>query len=858
MPNFLIAIIAVVTAMAQPQAPRPEWDDPAVLHVSTEQPHATLMVYPSADLAAAGDRTRSPWFRSLNGTWKFNWAPGPASRPVDFDRPDFADGGVEDDPGAWQLGDAGLRHSHLHEHRLPVPLRPQTIPGRRATRTPSASYRTAFDVPGDWNGRQVFLHFAGVDSAFYVWVNGERIGYSEDSADAGGVRRHRLRARRAEHARGGGVPLQRRLVPGRPGHVPHERHLPRRLPVGGAGAAHPGLRGEDGSRRAVPGRDADGEGRPGQRGERRRPRRRSAGTARPGGRGGGRRSRPACSSRRAGSAPASFRIAVRNPRKWSAETPVLYQLLLTLKDARGRVLEVIPSTVGFRKVEIVNARLLVNGPADPDQGREPPRARRRTGPLRSIARVMVRDIELMKQHNMNAVRTSHYPNDPHWYDLCDQYGLYLIRRSEHREPRLRHESARTGWPTTRRGSRPTWTACSGWSSATRTTRRSSSGRWATRRRRSQLRGRPTSGPRARDRRARCTTRAARATAGRTPTSNSYMYPTPTELAEPGEAERRQAADPLRVHARDGQQQRRVEGVLGPVLLRHQHAGRVRVGLGGPGHPAAGARASTAPSAGRDILRLRRVVGRPGRAAQRQELLPERPGDGDRKPAPGLGAIKYVYRYLHGVPVDLAAGRIAVKSWFDFINAKDVATGTWTVTANGNAIGSGRAAGSRHRAAASRRSSRCRCRRSRPHRATEYLAEPVVSRLKADDAVGGEGARDRVGAVEAADPGSAGAAAPPRRRPLGMETWGRLTICVGQRLRARLRSPARDHPELQLPERAAAGARPAARLLACDDRQRSRRVEVGRQRRAQGPGARHRGLARGRALVEREGCHGGAG
>jgi len=93
MTNLLISLIAVVTALSQPPqaGQRPEWDDLAVLHVGTEKPHATLMVYPSVELASAADRTRSPWFRSLNGIWKFNWSPGPASRPADFYRPDFAD-----------------------------------------------------------------------------------------------------------------------------------------------------------------------------------------------------------------------------------------------------------------------------------------------------------------------------------------------------------------------------------------------------------------------------------------------------------------------------------------------------------------------------------------------------------------------------------------------------------------------------------------------------------------------------------------------------------------------------------------------------------------------------------------------
>src|SRR5512139_116129 len=178
--QLLFAVILAVATFPHAPAQRPEWDDPAVLHVGTERPHAALMVYPSADLAATGDRTRSPWFKSLNGDWKFNWAPGPAGRPADFFREDFADAAWKSIrvPGNIETQGFGIPvyvnegYVFPYDRKAPRPPRDNN---------PVGSYRTSFDVPADWNGRQIFLHFDGVDSAFYAWVNGERVGYSEDA-----------------------------------------------------------------------------------------------------------------------------------------------------------------------------------------------------------------------------------------------------------------------------------------------------------------------------------------------------------------------------------------------------------------------------------------------------------------------------------------------------------------------------------------------------------------------------------------------------------------------------------------------------------------------------------------------------
>jgi beta-galactosidase len=127
----------------------------------------------------------------------------------------------------------------------------------------------------------------------------------------------------------------------------------------------------------------------------------------------------------AGERAVAFAVSVVNPKKWSSETPYLYKLLLTLKDAAGAPIEVVPSTVGFRKVEIRAGKLWVNGQAILLKGVNRHEHSPDTGHFLS-RELMVRDIVMMKQFNVNAVRTSHYPNDPVWYELCDRYGLYLV------------------------------------------------------------------------------------------------------------------------------------------------------------------------------------------------------------------------------------------------------------------------------------------------------------------------------------------------------------------------------------------------------------------------------------------------
>ncbi|HEX6973005.1 MAG TPA: hypothetical protein VF147_01310, partial [Vicinamibacterales bacterium] len=183
MPSLLAAVLlalgVLLSAQGPPQA-RPEWDDPAVIDVGTERPHATRVAYPDLAAARLGDATRSPWLRSLNGEWRFHYAASPAERPARFFDTSFDDAAwpLIAVPSNWELRGFGMPiyvnagYGFDMDRQDPRPPRADN---------PVGSYRRRFDVPADWAGRQVYLRFAGVDSAFYVWVNGQRVGYSEDS-----------------------------------------------------------------------------------------------------------------------------------------------------------------------------------------------------------------------------------------------------------------------------------------------------------------------------------------------------------------------------------------------------------------------------------------------------------------------------------------------------------------------------------------------------------------------------------------------------------------------------------------------------------------------------------------------------
>jgi beta-galactosidase len=421
----LIACLCLLAISTAPSQTGPEdWENPAVVHVGTEAPRATFVPYPDAASALRLAPRESPRYLSLNGSWKFHWSPRPADRPLDFWKPTTDVSGWKETPvpSNWMFQGYDIPIYVNMSYEFASNPKPPFVPHDH---NPVGSYRRTFTVPADWAGMDVYLHFGAVKSFFYVWINGEKVGFSKDSK------------------------------------TPAEWNITRFLRPGENVLAAEVYRWSDGSylecqdfwRLAGIERDVylfaapkvrirDYEVRAGLDGARQNGRLGvtvelggdlGAGVAPPSISltlldGAGKRvlsaNRPAGPT---GDSPAvvRFEASLERVARWSAETPSLYRIVLELKDARGRILEAVTSKIGFRTSEIRNGQLLVNGAAVLLKGVNRHEHDPLTGHVIS-EESMRRDIELMKQSNINAVRTCHYPDDPRWYELCDEYGLYLV------------------------------------------------------------------------------------------------------------------------------------------------------------------------------------------------------------------------------------------------------------------------------------------------------------------------------------------------------------------------------------------------------------------------------------------------
>jgi beta-galactosidase len=408
----------------QPAAhePHPDWENPEMIGRNKERPHATLMPFPDRESALAGDRSSSPWFKSLNGAWKFNWSPNPAERPVEFFQPSYDVGSWDEIPvpANWQL------HGYGYPIYTNIPYAwgepdPPRVPHDF---NPVGSYRREFTVPEGWDGRQVMLHFAGVDSAFYLWVNGQEVGYSQGSRTPAEFNitsylrpgANVLAAEVYRYSDGSylecqdfwrisGIFRDVFLFSVADVHI-RDFQVDTDLDASYRDAwlevkVWPRNLSETPIEVVVEMELFDAEGRaviePGDVG----------------------------ASVVAEAIEWTLGAPVERPRLWSAEAPYLYTLLLTLRDAGGEVVEVLSSRVGFRKSEIRDGQLLVNGIPILIKGANRHEHDPETGHYVSTES-MIQDILVMKRHNLNAVRTSHYPDTPEWYELTDRYGLYVI------------------------------------------------------------------------------------------------------------------------------------------------------------------------------------------------------------------------------------------------------------------------------------------------------------------------------------------------------------------------------------------------------------------------------------------------
>ncbi|MBC8401110.1 MAG: DUF4981 domain-containing protein [Candidatus Marinimicrobia bacterium] len=396
-----------------------DWENPTVVGINKEPGHTENISYALFDEAVDGNWEQAASLIKLDGKWKFHWAPKPAEKAADFYLPDHDVSGWDDIivPGCWELQGYGVAR-YLDEE---YPFAPNP-PGHDPENNPVGSYRRSFTLPAEWSGQAVFLHFAGIRSAAYVWVNGQMVGYTQGSKtpsefditnyveigdnvvavqvyrfsdgsylegqDAwriSGLEREAfvytkplvnihdyfVRANLNEHYRDGHLAIDVKL------------HNYKQV----EGAAEVKLTLLDGSQTIwSTSQSHELAGKP--------------------------------------EVDLIFQADISNPKKWTAETPGLYRLVLELNGPDGEH-EFLSCRTGFRKIEIIDGKLSVNGKpiyvkgvnrceTHPEHGRHVP------------LETMIRDIELMKQFNINAVRTSHYPNDPRWYDLCDEYGLYVV------------------------------------------------------------------------------------------------------------------------------------------------------------------------------------------------------------------------------------------------------------------------------------------------------------------------------------------------------------------------------------------------------------------------------------------------
>ncbi len=408
--KVLICALASVglTAFAQ----QPEWQDPNVNAINRAAMHTNYFAYESEQAALKGCRLASDNYMALNGTWKFNWVQNADQRPTDFYKVDFNDKGWDNIqvPGVWELNGYGdpIYVNVGYPWRSQYKNNPPYVP---TVNNHVGTYRKEIELPADWKGRQIMVHFGSVTSNMYLWVNGKFVGYSEDS---------KLEAE---------FDLTKYLRPGKniiafqvfrwcDGTYLEDQDFFRYSGVGRDCYLYTRTANHIEDIRITPDLDAqykdgtlqidiqmkgkgtvdlkllDKEG------------------------------KEVTTAQVKGSGKQTASMTVSNPAKWTAETPNLYTLVANLQE-NGKIIESIPVKVGFRKIELKNGQILVNGQAvlfkgadrhemDPDKGYVVSKER------------MIQDIKRMKELNINAVRTCHYPDNNLWYDLCDEYGIYVV------------------------------------------------------------------------------------------------------------------------------------------------------------------------------------------------------------------------------------------------------------------------------------------------------------------------------------------------------------------------------------------------------------------------------------------------
>jgi len=429
--KFLILLTILLHATTN-YAKQHDWENEQIIGINKEPAHATSTPFQNPKQAQKQKPTKSPLYKTLNGIWKFNWTPTPQQRAKEFyktnyDTTKWANITV---PSNWQLQGFGIplyvNQRYPFARNEPYIM---TTPAKHwltyTLRNPVGSYKRNFTIPKKWQDKQIFIHFAGVESAFYLWINGQKVGYSQGS------------------------------------YTPAEFNISKYLKKGNNTIAVEVYRWSDGSyledqdfwRLSGIFREVHLFATPNttirdtfitsnldknyqnatitikttihnysqtptkaqylkitilQH------------------------NKPILTTINAINKPqpnsetiTKTAINMNKPKKWTAETPNLYTAIISLLTTNNKIIESRKYQYGIRKVEIINKIFCINGKATLLKGVN--RHEHHADLGRAVdEQTMLTDIRLMKQYNINTVRTSHYPNNPRWYQLCDQYGIYVI------------------------------------------------------------------------------------------------------------------------------------------------------------------------------------------------------------------------------------------------------------------------------------------------------------------------------------------------------------------------------------------------------------------------------------------------
>jgi len=692
------------------QAMPKDWQNPRLTGINNLPPHATAVVCPDVEtarqigLVCSAERVKSPWYRSLNGDWKYQYAANHTGRIPDFWEMDF-------DDSAWTTIPVPS-NVEIHGYGIPIyvnipypwakPWEPPYVPEDDPNNTVN-SYRHTFTIPEDWSGRRVLITFDGVNSMFYLWVNGQRVGMGKDSRTPVEfditpyvkTGENLLAVENFRWCDGSYLEDQdfwrlsgifRDVYLWSPPDL-HLRDVEVKTDLDEACKDASlivvvDIENRTDAEAAVTIQadllDANGNN--------------VTSSSSP------------VSVPPAAKATGTLTASVVNPLKWSAETPHLYQIVLSLKDSAGSTIEAVAVNTGFRKVEIKNGDLLVNGKrilikgvnrheTDPDLGQS------------VTVDGMIKDILVMKQHNVNAVRTSHYPNQPSWYDLCDQYGLYVIDEAN-------IESHGMGYGRQSLANPPEWLDAH----LDRTIRMVERDKnhpsviiWS-------LGNEAGNGPNfmatydwIKQRDASRPVHYERAGLDRNTDIFCPMYSKPALLADYangndvdggwGEAFNIKAGAPrtkpliLCEYAHAMGNSNGNMWLYWDLIYSKPHlqggfiwdwvdqALRTPVALKPP-------RIHRAPQPGEETFWAFGGDYGPPDTPSDQNFLCNGLVSPDRAPHPGLLQVKHIYQYIHCTPVDLAARTVEVKNWFDFISLNDIAELYWQLNGDGHMLQEG--------------------------------------------------------------------------------------------------------------------------------------------------------------------------